>query len=298
MELALRAEELARDVIAPLLTGGELVLHRPFGPKLALALGEGRTVVDNDLRTKIDDARLRVARSLVAVDALPPLSPAEWAMAAAVHDLLQVTNHELSSFATRGRHDDLLDATLELVQRIPPSATLEEALARHATFSRLLVLRRLDQKVSWWTGSESFRGQKPPARLLAWPGLRNVQVRTEAIDLIAMAGGTPLDEQRYLHLLDQLISCSPLTDLATSYRVTPTFVWSRHTLGVVATVAGGNLALRALSVAADDKPAAAISALTALGRAAKVLPEGPAQTIAEQYVAWLTEAKEHWADAG
>lgn len=203
MEVAVRAEDLARHVIAPLLVGGDIVLQRPFGPKLALTMGEGRNVVDNDLRTDIGNARLRVARSLVAVDALPPLSPAEWALAAGLNDLLQVTNHELSSFATRGRHDDLLDATLELVQRVPPSRTLEEAVARHATFSRVLMLRRLDQHVSWWTGSESFRGQQPPARLLAWPGLRNVQTRTEAVNIVAMAAGTPLDEQRYLNLLDR-----------------------------------------------------------------------------------------------
>lgn len=298
MEIATRAEDLARHIIAPLLLGGELVLQRPFGPKLALTLGEGRNVVDNELKTNIDNARLRVARSIVAVDAIPPLSPAEWAMAAALNDLLQVTNHELSSFATRGRHDDLLDATLELVERIPPSRTLEEAVARHATFSRVLMLRRLDQHISWWTGSESFRGQKPPARLLAWPGLRNVQVRTEPVNVVAMAAGTPLDEQRFLRLLDTFISCSPLTDLATAYRVTPAFVWTRHTVGIVATVAGSNLALRALSVAADDKPAAATSALKSLARAAKQLPEGAAREIATQYVGWLEEAKEHWADAG
>jgi len=297
MEIAIRAEDLARNIIAPLLLGGDLVLQRPFGPKLALALGEGRNVVDNELGTTIDNARLRVARSVVAVDALPPLSPPEWALAAALNDLLQVTNHELSSFATRGRHDDLLDVTHELVERIPPSRTLEEAVARHATFSRVLMLRRLDQHISWWTGSESFRGQSPPARLLAWPGLRNVQVRTEPVNLVAMAAGTPLDEQRYLGLLDAFLSCSPLTDLAAAFRVTPAFVWTRHTVGIVSTVAGSNLALRALSVAADDKPAAATSALKALTRAAKQLPEGAAREIATQYVGWLDEAKEHWVDA-
>src|SRR5690606_6037100 len=100
-------------------------LQRPFGARLALALGDGRRVVDNDLRTTIDNGRLRVARSLVPVDVLPELGPAEWALAAGLNDLLQATNHELSSFATRSRHEELLDAVADLTVHIPLCPDLE-----------------------------------------------------------------------------------------------------------------------------------------------------------------------------
>ena len=170
MDVAERAENLAVHVMGPLLVGGTVRPQRPFGAKLASTLGEGRQIVDNDLRSRVDFARLRVARSVVAVDVVPPLTAIDWALTCALNDLIQVTNHELSSFATRGRHADLLDAIRGLCHQIPIPATLEEAVGRHATFSRALQLTREDQQVAWWTGSDHFRGQEPPKRLLAWPG--------------------------------------------------------------------------------------------------------------------------------
>ena len=61
MDLGERAESLASDVLGPVILGGQVRPQRPFGPKLALALGEGRQIVDNDLRATVDSARLRVA---------------------------------------------------------------------------------------------------------------------------------------------------------------------------------------------------------------------------------------------
>ncbi len=74
MDVAERAENLAVHVMGPLLVGGTVRPQRPFGAKLASTLGEGRQIVDNDLRSRVDFARLRVARSGVAVDVVPPLT--------------------------------------------------------------------------------------------------------------------------------------------------------------------------------------------------------------------------------
>ena len=63
-----RAEALAVGILAPLVLGGPMELQRPFGAKLALTIGEGRSIVDNDLRARVDTARLRVARSVVSPD--------------------------------------------------------------------------------------------------------------------------------------------------------------------------------------------------------------------------------------
>lgn len=298
MDLGARAELLVESVIAPLVLGGAIVPQRPFGPRLGLEIGVERTIVDRELASRIDEARLRMARSLVAVDVVPPLSASEWALGVALNDLLQVTNHELSSFATRSRHDELLEATASLVERIPPCRTLEDAVCRHATFARALMIRRVDTRVSWWTGRGSYRGQEPPSRLLAWPGLRNVEVSRQPVNLVAMAEGVVVDPERYLAVVHAWLSCSPLTDLSTAYRVTPRFTFSRHTLGLVATVAGSNLALRALSQAADDKPQAGGAAIDALARSAAALPEGAARRIAEQFTSWIREAEGHWSEAG
>jgi hypothetical protein len=298
MDLGERAEKLAAGILRPLLLGGAVELQRPFGSKLAVELGVERTILDNELRAQIDDARLRVARSVVAVDVLPPVSAAEWSIAAGLNDLLQITNHELSTFASRGRHGELLESTVALCQLIGPCRNLQEAVARHATFSRALELSRTDTDVTWWTGSASFRGQEPPTRLLAWPELRKVRVSRTSSPLSEMAAGVPVAEAAFHDALRRWLSCSPLSDLASAARPAPSFQWSSPTVSLIATVAGGNLALRALSHATNDHPTAAEAALRALTDAAAALPEGAPRNIAGQFAGWLAEARSHWAEVG
>jgi hypothetical protein len=291
-----RAESLAHGVIGPVLCGGPMHLQRPFGPKMAFALAAQREIVDNDLRVRVDNARLRTARTLVPVDALAPLGAAEWVLAAGLNDLLQVTNHTLSSFATRGRHGALLKAVIALARGVPLCRRLEEAVARHATFSRVLEVARTDTQVNWWTGSASFRGEKPPARLLAWPGLRNVRVTKQSVRLAEMVAGAHVVEDAFHEALGEWLACSPITDLATASRRAPRFAWSRHSVALVSTVAGSNLALRAISWATNDRLEAAEASITHLREAAGNLPEGAPRKIAAQFTQWLADAKTHWVD--
>ena len=100
--------EDATRVVARLVLGGRIELARPFGAKLALALGRGRTIADDALRTRIDLVRVRRARMIAPVDTLPDLDPNDWAIACAFNDLLQVTNHELGGRFTRSRYQRLL----------------------------------------------------------------------------------------------------------------------------------------------------------------------------------------------
>jgi hypothetical protein len=303
VDLGERAELLARQLIHPLVVGGAVVLQRPLGPKLALQIGVERHITDNDLRMAVDTARLRVARRLLAVDVLPDLDQSEWALAAALNDLLQVTNHELSSFASRGRHETLLAAARAICEAVPPPRSLQAAVARHATFSQLLSLSRVDTKVSWWTGSASFRGQVPPERLLAWPQLRNVRQQRERVGLPDMAEGVPVQTESFHAVLSAFLGCTPLTDLATIARAAPPFRWSAGSLAVVATVGGTNLALRAFE---QQAPSAeewrrscrklAKSGSSALEQATAQLADGsPEQAIAKQFSGQLRHAAKHWA---
>ncbi len=296
MTIGQRAEALARGILGPIVVGGKLELQRPFGPKLALAIGDGRSIVDNDLRHEVDTARLRVARTVIPTDAIAPPSPAEWALAAAFNDLLQVTNHELSSFATRGRHATLLESVHALVETLPIGRTLEDAVGRHATFSRALLTSRTDTVVACWTGSSSFRGQAPPARLLAWPELRRVRVEATKVPLAEMARGAAVDEGAFDTALGGWLASSPLSDLASAHRLAPTFHWSRHSVSLVTTVEGSNLALRAIGWATNDDPDAAERAVDALSRAADQLTAPAPKKIAQEFSRGLREAKGHWAE--
>ena len=241
---------------------------RPFGAQIGLRLGVGRDLADSDLRVRLDVARVRRARLLAPVDTLPDIDEADWAMLAALNDLLQVTNHELGGPLTRGRYARLLANVDWLCARIPAPRDILGALSRHGTFARVLELTRTDSTVAWWTGSAKFRGEPPPGRLLAWRGLRRVQVDERKVPLADMTAGVPgVSADDFTDALALWLTRSPLTDLATATRDSPRFAWSASTLSLVATAPGRSLAFRALARQPADK------AIGVMERAAGAVPE-------------------------
>jgi hypothetical protein len=289
-ELGARCEELAHEVLAPLVLGGPVRPVRPFGGPLALRVGVGgRRVVDADLSTRLDVARVRRARLIAPTDALPDLDEGDWAVLAALNDLLQVTNHHLGGPLTRSRYGRLLANLRWLCERIPAPRDVIGALSRHATFARALDLSRTDSAVSWWTGSARFRGEPPPARLLAWREIRRVQVDARRIPLAEMPvgiKGVPLDD--FADVLALWLTRSPLTDLATATRKGPLFAWSASTLSLVATGPGRLVAFRALAAEPRD------AVVTALTRAARQVPPAyeAARALAEGFAALVARSFE------
>lgn len=280
--VAARAEELFSRVIAPLVLGGPLGPVRPFGPRLAAAIHEP-ALADGALCERVSAARLRVARHLLPIDDLPPLEASEWALAAGLNDLLQLTHHELTGPLSRGRRARLADAIAQLFERVPVPRTVGEALARHATFSRVLELSRTDTEVTWWTGRASFRGQAVPTRLLAWPNVRQVVVTPRHVRLARMAEDlAELEPARFDPLLGALLAKSPLTDLANATRVTPLFAWTASTAGLVASPAGRVLALRVLLAGKASRALAALRTATdALADQPEPTRSGPLALLAE-----------------
>lgn len=240
-----RFEQLVRGIVGPLVLGGNLTLVRPFG-RTALTVGQNERILDPDLRTNLDVARVRRARLLAPIDVLPELNEADWAIAAVLNDVLQVTNHNLGGAFTMSRYGQLIQSIAHVSSLIPPPKNIGEVLARHATFARILELSRKDTTVAWWTGSARFRGEDPPARLLAWRNLRRVQIDTETVPLAQMASDlSPVND--FLHALNAWMHLSPLTDIATMTREAPPFVWSTSTIALIAVPAGRTLAYRALT---------------------------------------------------
>lgn len=282
-DLTERLEELAHALLGPLVLGGTMRLVSPIGPQLASVIGVGRRIVDDNLRTSIEIARIRRGRLIMPIDFLPDISPPEWALVAALNDLLQATNHELSGAFTRGRHAALLEATHRLIEAVPAPRTTLEVMVRHATFARLLEVTRTDITVTVWAGSATYRGQSPSKSMMLWPGLRRVNASPRAVPLHAMPEGLELlHEASYQVVLAALLSRSPLTDIATMTRDAPAFAWSRPTLELVAYPLGRSLALRALARAA---PQAVVAALKI---ASDAQPQGSrARVIADSFAADL-----------
>ena len=280
-----RFEDLT-GVLVPLVLGGKIELARPFGPRLGLAIGKGRAIVDPAIRTRVEVVRVRRARTIAPIDTLPALGADEWALACAYNDLLQSTNHELASRFTRSRHQRLIASVTELCENVAPPSDVRQALARHATFSRALEIFRKDTAVSWWTGKASFRGQEPPMRLLRWREIRRVHVEEHHVSLAEMCIGIDaITTEAFLEALAGWLSRSPLTDLASVTRREPLFSWTTSTLALVGSQPGRVLATRVLSREPADLAGAA------LARAAKEIPPAyaEARALAESFAAEVAE---------
>ncbi len=252
-------------MVAPLVLGGVVQPAHAVGARAALALMDaGAAPSDTDLASRVELARVAQARRLVPIDTVEGPSGAEWALAAVVHDLLQVTN---PSWIRKSAPKRLLDLALATLDRVPPAATAREALSRHTWLARLFDLRRHDTAVSWWTGSREFHGKPPPKRLFAWPGLRRVSVARAERGLTELLGHGGIAEHApaFEAALTHLLRASPLTDFATCARRAPPFVWTPEGLAMVRTPVARTLALRAVSLGPMDEADAA------LGRATRAL---------------------------
>src|SRR5579872_5134711 len=219
------AARLFEDVMAPLVLGGAVRPGHAIGGKAALELASVADAVDAGLFDQVQTARVRRARRLTPVDALGPATAAEWALLAALHDMLHATNPSFDVALRRGSAARMLDIALLTIDRVPAAGHVGEALSRHTWLARLLDLARTDTDVSWWTGSRTFRGVKPPGRLQAWPELRRVSVVATPRTLLEL---TPLavDTERLTETLARLLDRSPLTSLASCSRAAPEFIWT------------------------------------------------------------------------
>jgi len=265
-DLGATADRLFLRFMAPLVVGGEMQPGRPIGGKAALALATKAAVTDIDRFAHVQLARVRAARKLAPIDRVAAPTAHEWALAAALHDLVQSTHPGLSGLLRAKAPGKLLTMIGLTLDRVPPPSTPGEALSRHTWFSRLFEIARTDTVVSWWVGSRTFLGTTPPSRLMAWPELRRVRVERAAKPLtdLPLAGAT-LDRAHFGRVLDQFLTRTPLTDLASAHRSDPPFAWSAESLTLIATRAGRTLASRALRAAPEE----AVS--TALGRATRQL---------------------------
>ncbi|HEY5147790.1 MAG TPA: hypothetical protein VII82_13540 [Polyangiaceae bacterium] len=276
------AERLFAGIMAPLVLGGAIRPGHAIGARAALAFGEGRVPADAELAAHTGEARVRHARRLVPVDSLPGPSAAEWALAAAFHDLLQAANPIFDAPLRRGAATRVLDLALAAIERVPTPASPAEALARHTWFARAPEVARTDTQVRWWSGKREYLGVEPPERLQAWPQLRRVSVVRTPRPLLELAP-IAVDRERLTTAVAELLFRTPLTDLATCARAAPLFEWRPSTLALVATAAGRTLALRSLA----RHPSPDVDG--ALGRSTRALLASPHRERAQPAVVLLAD---------
>jgi hypothetical protein len=285
------ARELFVGVMAPLVLGGSVRPGHAIGARAALGLGhlEG-SAVDAQLEARVQSTRVRRARRLAPVDALTGATPAEWTLAAALHDVLQAANPTFDTGLRRAAAGRILQLARETVERVPPPADVREALSRHTWFARLLEIARTDTTVSWWVGSHTYLGIEPPRRTQAWPTLRRVSVEATPHALLELA---PLAVERS-HLTEavaRFLTRTPLTELATCTRQAPAFTWGEEALALVATRTGRTLALRALAGLPPTQVDAALGRATRQLLATRRAAVAPAVTLLAERT--LAQAEGH-----
>lgn len=133
----------------------------------------------------------------------------------AAHELFAATHPQSASFYARA-HLFAQAATVE-VDKLPRTLDPSRLVTRHLIARRMFRTTRTDVHVKWWTGSESFYGEEPPARLVAWPSLRRVEQQrlTQPMWRLALGTGSGDEVLRSARqaLMTAVLDASPLTRL-------------------------------------------------------------------------------------
>lgn len=211
--------EFLETFVLPLVTGGELKVTRPLSLTDLEHFDEDLPHATREL-VAVDDARTDVLAELVVRPPALVLDSDELHLAAAVHNVLFLVHPDMDTWTITGRaRSRIVDTARQLAAR-PLSHNRRRVLARHGLLHNVFDLSRVDTKVSWWTGSARFLGQRPPVRLTRWRGVRRVieEVSEAAYDeLLASEDAAPI--------MATLLRRSPLTQLLTGHPQAPTLHW-------------------------------------------------------------------------
>ena len=211
--------EFLERFVKPLVAGGELHVGAPI-PFPELQRWENELHDASVELVAVDDARGAVLSTLVCRPPAFVLEGDELALAAGLHNALFLVHPraELWSVSDKQRRK-IIDTALGMVSQ-PLTQTRTRVLARHALLHNVFALKRNDVTVSWWTGRARFHGQKPPARLTAWKGMRRVREEVNVVDfddLLAVPDTAPV--------IATLLRRTPLTQLLDSHPGAPPLHW-------------------------------------------------------------------------
>lgn len=172
--LQLAYDALVVDFLAPLLEGRELRLGAPIAPGCASYFAQTRSG-SADADSRIFEALHRGASKIATLQTLRWPSMGLLAMAAAMYDVLYVTDPSLDKLFARGARTTIRSWARGWVDLVGVPATRGEALARHVLVERFLAVQRRDVVVKNWAYTYRFFGRAVPANVVALPRLRFVR---------------------------------------------------------------------------------------------------------------------------
>jgi hypothetical protein len=205
--------------VRPLVAGGELHVGAPI-PTADVDRWEGELAHASVEQVAVDDARTAVLSTLVVRPPALILERDDLALAAGLHNALFLVHPRAERWSVSDRQRRrIIDNALSLVSQ-PLSKYRTRVMARHALLHNLFHLKRHDVVVSWWTGRARFQGQRPSARLTAWPSIRRVREDVSTVDfdeLLAVPDTAPI--------VATLLRRTPLTQLLDNHPGAPPLHW-------------------------------------------------------------------------
>lgn len=211
--------EFLTRFVTPLVAGGEVHIGAPIPTSDVLRWEHELDDASVD-QLAVDDARQAVVSTLVCRPPPFVLEADELALAAGLHNALFLVHPRAEEWSVTDRaRRKVIDTALAQVSQ-PLTRNRTRVLARHALLHNLFHLTRSDVTVSWWTGRARFQGQKPPARLIAWRGVRRVREDVTVVDfeeLLAVPDTAPV--------IATLLRRTPLTQLVDAHPGAPPLHW-------------------------------------------------------------------------
>ena len=207
------AEHLARfaeDFGVPFLHGQRCIIGDFLGDVGFAAVQHG-IGVDVELADACALQLMQAARLTSVVPA--PFDEDAGTFLAAIHELYAACHPQTESFYARAHL--FCRAAEHRIHALPDVFDAERALTRHLMLAPAFLCTRTDVEVRWWAGRKEFFGEEPPARLLAAPALRRVDVQrdTRTMWQLAMVEGDEDTRLARVSLMQALLNKSPLTRL-------------------------------------------------------------------------------------
>jgi hypothetical protein len=205
--------------VLPLVRGGDVAVGRPIGLEELPDL-EAQIPHCSPHIAPVDDARTEVVAELVVRPPSFVFDEDELALAASVHNLLFLVHPRADTWAVSASARRRVVETAQEMAGRPLSHSRSRVLARHGLLHNLFRVNRVDTKISWWTGSATFLGQKPPKRLRTWRAVRRVREEQTVAgydDLLGTVEVAPA--------LSALMRRTPLTQLLAMTREGPPLYW-------------------------------------------------------------------------
>jgi hypothetical protein len=212
------ADFLERFVL-PLVRGGEMAVGRPVSVD-DLQRFEDELAHASEALVAVDEARTDVVAELVVRPPALVLDADELHLAAAVHNLLFLAHPRTESWTVSARAERKVLETARQFAARPLTQNRIRALSRHALLHNLFDLSRTDVRLTWWTGSATYHGQRPPTRLTAWKGLRRVRQESAVVRFQELLGAP-----RVQPVVTALLRRSPVTHLLSVAREGPPLHW-------------------------------------------------------------------------